>query len=247
MTEDFDLSGRVALVVGAGESWLWALAASLLEAGAAVMAVKSGKTDTSSIKEMAKKSEGKLQVTDVATLDYITLSRVVEDGISRFGKIDILVNSLNVRFARPVLEVSDVEWERVMAVNLRGLFDACRAAGKHMIEKGYGKIINVTSCLGERGMANSSVYCAAAGGVLQLTRALALEWAKRGITVNAIELGWLLGQSETPDERITRFLPLRRYGTPDDFTPLVVYLASPASDYITGQAYRVDGGVMSRV
>ncbi len=247
MTENFDLSGKVALVVGAGQSWLEPIAVSLLEAGAAVIAVASGVGTMPLVEEAAERLNRKFRIVNTDVVNYITLQRVVEKGTSELGGLDILVNSFNIRLAKPVLEVTETEWERVMATNLRSVFDACRAAGKLMVERGHGKIINITSCLGERGMANSAVYCAAAGGVLQLTRALAVEWAKRGVTVNAIELGWVISASETPDERIQRFMPLQRYGRPDEITTLVVYLASPASDYLTGQVYRVDGGVMSRL
>lgn len=247
MTEQFDLTGRVVLVASAGESWVESIAVSLLEAGAAVMVLGTEGKALPVASAAADELRGKLDTMSFSTIDYPVASMAVERVVGQWGKLDVLVNSLNLRLASPALDVTDAEWEKVMGVNLHSAFDTCRAAGKHMLKRGYGKIINITSCLGERGMANSSVYCAAAGGVIQLTRALALEWAKRGVTVNAVTLGWLSDTQEAIDERVARFIPLRRYGNTDELAPLIVYLASAASDYLTGQTYSIDGGITSRV
>ena len=141
----------------------------------------------------------------------------------------------------------------MIGANLSATFFSCRAVGREMLkldasEHARGRIINIASVLGERGLPNASAYCAAQAGILNLTRALAQEWAAQGITVNAIALGWMedspaLGDP-TPDANQTvRFIPMKRAGKPDDVAPLAVYLASDASAYVTGQVLFVDGGL----
>ena len=176
------------------------------------------------------------------------VQKVVEQIVGEFGKIDILVNAADLKFARPFLETKEEEWQRVLEANLTSVFLCCQAVGKHMVAQKKGRIINVTSCLAERGLVNGSAYCAAMGGVLQLTRALALEWARDGIIVNAIGAGWF---SETDkiglvdEERLLRYLPLKRYGYPSEIGSLVVYLASDTTDFVSGQFMYVDGAVMA--
>ena len=136
----------------------------------------------------------------------------------------------------------------MMQVNLSGTFHACRAAGKEMLKQGRGRIINVASVLGERGIANAAAYCAAQAGVLNLTRALAQEWGPSGITVNAIAQGWMehsaaIGNPDPAANQTVRFVPMKRAGAADEIAPLAVYLASDACGYITGQVMFVDGGL----
>lgn len=244
MTEEFELGGKIALIIGAGKSWLEPVAISLLEAGANVIVINQDKKHMPLGSDLASALNQRLKVISSDLLDYRTLSQIAEQEISNWGKFDILVNSLNVRFAKPLVEISYEEWRKVLDTNLTTIFTACQVVGRHMLRQKAGKIINITTCLGERGVPNCTAYGAAAGGVIQFTRSLALEWVKSGITVNAIALGWIVDSSEIPEERVERYIPMRRYGRPEEFTSLVVYLASSASNYVTGQVYSVDGGAM---
>ena len=245
MVEEFDLSGKTALVIGAGKSWLEPIAISLLEAGATVIVINQDKNRMPLCGGLASTSNQRLKGISVDLLDYRTLDQIAEQEISNWGKFDILVNSLNVRFAKPLIEIDYEEWRKVIDTNLTTIFTACKVFGRYMLKQKAGKIINITTCLGERGVPNCTAYGAAAGGVVQFTRSLALEWVKSGVTVNAIALGWIADLVEIPEERVERYIPMRRYGRPEEFTPLVVYLASSASNYVTGQVCSVDGGAMA--
>jgi gluconate 5-dehydrogenase len=171
--------------------------------------------------------------------------------VAELGRLDILVNAHDLPFAKPLPDVALAEWRRVLEVNLTGVYLACRAAGGPMLSQGKGRIINVISLLGERGMANGSAYCAAQAGVLNLTRALALEWARQGITVNAIGAGWTEGMSLIADEalkqQLVRYLPQRRLAQPQEISGVAVYLATDAAGFLTGQVIWLDGGARSRL
>ena len=184
------------------------------------------------------------------TTDASQVQKMVEQVVAEFGRIDILVNASDLLFARPFLEVSEGEWRRVLDTNLTSAFHCCQAVGKQMIEQKKGRIINLLSGLAERGVENFSAYCVAMGGVLQLTRALDIEWAKHGITVNAIGTGWMSEVEKTgapQEELLMKYMPLKRYGHPREMGPLLVYLASDTTDFFSGQFLYVDGAVMSHL
>jgi NAD(P)-dependent dehydrogenase (short-subunit alcohol dehydrogenase family) len=191
------------------------------------------------------------QSTDVSSGQgaQVMVSQVAKE----LGGIDILVNVAASFHAEPATRTTDADWAKVIGQNLNATFFACRAVGKLMLKsestgRSRGRIINVASALGDRGMANASAFCAAQAGILNLTRALAQEWAAQGITVNAIALGWmdgdpaLAGGSPQADQTV-RYIPMKRTGQADEVAPLAVYLASDASGYVTGQVLYVDGGL----
>ena len=163
------------------------------------------------------------------------------------------MNAHDLPFAKPAPETDFAEWRRVIDVNLGGPFLACRAAGQRMLSDGHpgGSIINVASVLGERGLANGAAYCSAQAGVLNLTRALALEWARGGVRVNAIGAGWTEGMAMAGDDesraKLERYLPYKRLARPDEIAGIAVYLASDVSAYLTGQVVWVEGGALSHV
>ena len=248
VSEQFNLRGKTALVTGDSRFWGKAAAAALAEAGAdvAVAAQNSKKVDEAAgeVQRLGRKA--------MAIARDLTKSaevqKVVEQAIAELGKIDILVNAADLEFAKPFLEITEDEWRRVIEANLTPVFLCCQAVGKHMLRQKKGRIINVTSCLAERGLVNGSAYCAVTGAVLQLTKALALEWARDGITVNAIGAGWFSEIEKTgaaQEDSLLRYLPLKRYGHPSEIGSLVVYLASEATDFITGQFMYVDGALMA--
>jgi NAD(P)-dependent dehydrogenase (short-subunit alcohol dehydrogenase family) len=243
-------------VIGASGSLGRAAAVALAEAGANV-----GVTTTTRAKReevvanscanevWALDRKGFAQAIDVA--DEADVQAVVRRTVSEFGSLDILVNAHDLAFGKPLAEITASEWRRVIDVNLTGVYLACRAAGEVMLARGSGRIINVASILGERGLANGSAYCAAQAAVLNLTRALALEWARTGVTVNAIGAGWtegmgIIGGNEGRAQ-LERYLPYKRLGKPEEIGGAVVYVASDIAEYMTGQVLWIEGGALSHV
>ena len=247
--EEYMLTGKVAMIATWSDPFTPYLAEALAEAGAKVFVAAHGR---------AEMADSVRRVTDLGceadgTLCDATVEDDVNDALAsaldRFGRVDILVNNFRVEFAKPFGEVALAEFEQVMRRNVKSVFLTCQTVGKKMIEGGGGRIVNITSGLAERGLWNSAVYCASQGAVLQLTRALALEWGRHNVRVNAIGTGWFSTEEPPPEEAqkelLVRYIPLRRKGHPRDIGPLLVYLASDSCDYTTGQPVYVDGGLMA--
>ncbi len=254
----YDLTGKHALVIGAGGAAGRAIALALGEAGADVT-VSSTSTDGEEVMR-AKRVQQELvklgrKSTTVAT--DVTLGQGVQVMVRQVAKemdgIDILVNAPDLFLGKPAESTTDIDFNRVMQVNLAGTFHACRAVGKEMLKQARGgRIINVASVLGERAIANAVAYCAAQAGILNLTRALATEWGPHGITVNAIAQGWMehspaIGNPDPAANQTVRFVPMKRAGKADEVAPLAVYLASDACGYISGQVMFVDGGLTTHL
>lgn len=249
-SNEFSLSGKTALVAGDSKYWSKYAGAALAEAGADVaIAARNTKRLEEAAEEVRRQGQKAITIpTD--TTDASQVQKMVEQVVAEFGRIDILVNASDLLFARPFLEVSEGEWRRVLDTNLTSAFHCCQAVGKQMIEQKKGRIINLLSGLAERGVENFSAYCVSMGGVLQLTRALDIEWAKHGITVNAIGTGWMSEVEKTgapQEELLMKYMPLKRYGHPREMGPLLVYLASDTTDFFSGQFLYVDGAVMSHL
>ena len=256
VAEHFSLAGKAALVIGASNPLGRAAAVALAEAGADVGVAT---TTRSAREEVAANScaneiwaldrKGFAQAMDAA--DEREVDSLVERTVSEFGRLDILINAQDVHFAKPALDISLAEWRRVIDANLTGVFLACRAAGREMVTHESGRIVNISSVLAERGMANGSAYCAAQAGVLNLTRALALEWARSGVTINAVGAGWIDAGGFLADEnmkrQLERYLPYKRLAEPEEISGAVVYLVSDAAAYLTGQVVWIEGGALSHV
>ncbi len=247
--QEWDLTGKRALITADRRGWTPFLASALAEAGADV-AVAGWRADHVAQAAHAAESQGRRTMQHVGDLaQRAGAKRAVDDVVQQWGGIDILVNAAQAQFAKPFPEVTDAEWDTLMGYNVRAMFLLCQEAGHHMLAQGKGRIVNVISGLAERGLWNSAAYCASQGAALQLTRALALEWSQKGIRVNAIAAGWLtLDEGTKADQEkdpISRFLPLRRLGHPKELGPLLAYLASDACDFVTGQAIFVDGGAIA--
>ena len=254
----FDLGGKRALVVGAGSPVGGAIALALAEAGAdlALTPCTADPAEWAAVEACAGAVTGLGRRAAVLAVDVTSdqdVHSTVDQAATDLGGLDILVNSMDLAFAKPLVETTAEEWAHTLTANLTAVFLTTKYAALHMLRGGKGKIINVTSQLGERGLPNASAYCAAKGGVALLTKAAALEWGQQGISVNGIGLGWIEGDplAQGDDEdmrtRLTRYIPMQRVGRPDEVGPLAVYLSSEASDYITGHTLYVDGGVLSRL
>lgn len=250
ISEAFNLNGKTALVAGDSSYWSKYLATALAEAGADVaIAAKNPQKVDEAVAEVQRLGRKAVAIpTD--TTKSSEVNRMVEKAVAECGKIDILVNAADLQFAKPCLEITEDEWHRVMEADSTSVFLCCQAVGRQMLQQKKGRIINVISCLAERGLVNGAAYCVAMGGVLQLTRVLDLEWARHGITVNAIGTGWMSETEKTgkpQEDLLIKYLPLRRYGHPKELGPLLVYLASDATDFFSGQFLYVDGAVMSHL
>ena len=250
--ELFSLRGKVAMVTGTSRGLGAGMARALASAGAD-LAVHDREAPCST--EEALKAIGTRTGCFAADLsDRKAVDRLVADVIDRMGRIDILVNNAGIIRRHPAATHSDDDWDAVIELNLTSVFRISRAVGHHMIERGGGgKIVNIASLLSFQGGILVPGYTAAKGGVAQLTKALATEWAPHRINVNAIAPGYMATDNTAPlraDEnrsrQILERIPAGRWGEPDDLAGPVVFLASPASDYVTGHVLVVDGGWLAR-
>jgi len=241
----FLLKDKVALVTGDNKLWTKPLAEALAIAGSNVVIAGKGSKRMTEAGEAAQKNGNKVLTLPVDVVNSKQVQKAVDKVISEFGHIDILINAGDVHFFKPFVEIKNNEWKKAMDYNFYSALYFCRTVGKHMLERKKGRIVNIVSGLSERGMANGSAYCVSMGGVLQLTRALALEWALEGITVNAIGTGWFSEPGQPIDENLTKYIPAKRYGKPEEIGSLTVYLASDATEFTTGQIMYVDGGLMA--
>jgi gluconate 5-dehydrogenase len=248
--DEFDLHHRVALVAGNAGGYLPELSTILAEAGAQVMVMSSSSRTVNDALRSMRHWDPDASGVVVDTTSQQEIDQAVTDLVSQKGPIAISVNSFRTEHSKPILEVTPDEWRESIRSNLDPVFLLCRAVGSVMVKQVYGRIVNITSVLAERGMVDASAFCAAQGAVLQLTRTLALEWGRQNVRVNAIGLGWFNEQNILPEEeqkeQLVRYIPLRRKGNPQDIGPLLVYLTSESCDYTTGQPVYIDGGLMAR-
>lgn len=250
VVEEYSLLDKVAVIAGDGNEFTPTLAEALGEAGARVFVLASRQSvmDEAVERVAALGGEAFGLLCDCASEDSV--HSALEAPSSRWGRVDILVNDFRTEFAKPFHQVTLAEFGAVMDRNVRTVFLLCRAVGMRMVGQGGGRIINIISALAERGLWNSAAYCASQAAVLQMTRSLALEWARHNVRVNAIGTGWFsteeIPAAEAQKELLVRYIPLRRKGHPRDIAPLLVFLASDACDHTTGQPIYVDGGLMAR-
>ena len=248
----FRLDGKVALVTGASRGLGAAMAVALATAGADVALHASAEADRTAA-EIAAIDGRRTHLLTADLRDSGAPDRLVADTLDAFGRIDILVNNAGVIRRQPAAQHEDADWDEVIGLNLSSVFRMCRATGRHMLERGSGKIVNVASLLSFQGGINVPGYSAAKGGVVQLTKALANEWAPHGINVNAIAPGYMetdntiaLRQDANRSRQIGERIPAGRWGTPQDLAGAVIYLSSSAADYVHGHVLVVDGGWMGR-
>lgn len=248
----FDLSSKKAIVTGAAQGIGKALAEALHEHGAEVVLMDRLDTVFNVAEELAI-SGPKTYAVQVDLYNRSELKKSFQKAVEKLGTLDILVNAAGVLVSYPAEEFPLEEWDKTLEINLTGLFEMCQLAGKVMLKKGSGKIINVASLNSFFGTANLAAYCASKGGVALLTKTLADEWGRRGVYVNALAPGYIetdLSKSLRKDPinypKSLEKIPLGRWGTPEDLKGPVVFLACKASDYITGTLLVIDGGVLAK-
>jgi NAD(P)-dependent dehydrogenase (short-subunit alcohol dehydrogenase family) len=247
--EIFDLTGKVAMVTGSSRGLGEVEATALAKAGADVAVCGRNESDlkrvSGAIRDLGRESEGfSFEVTSKESV-HEGVSRILD----RFGKIDILVNNTGTNYRVPILEYPEEKWDQIIDTNLKSYYLVAQAVAPQMIERGYGKIINISSIAGQIAVPVLFAYACSKGGVNQLTRMMAYEWAKEGVRVNAIaptyfETEMVQQIRNDPDRMayINNRTPMGRWGKLPELEGIVIFLASAASDFITGQIIAIDGG-----
>jgi 2-deoxy-D-gluconate 3-dehydrogenase len=251
MTNPFDLSGRVALVTGANTGIGQGIALALAEAGADLAVV--GHIHPGDTIERAQALGRRTAYIEANLMSIEPVNRIVEETVSQLGGVDILVNNAGIIRRADAVEFSEQDWDDVMNINVKTVFFLCQAAGRHMLEKGRGKIINIASMLSFQGGIRVPSYTASKSGVAGITRLLANEWGARGVNINAIAPGYVatdntaqLRADPVRNQAILDRIPAARWATPEDLGGAAVFLASSASDYVNGHILAVDGGWLAR-
>lgn len=251
MTENgFDLTGRVAVVTGASRGLGQYLGRALARAGADLIITSRRVADLQDFKSEIEGLGRRAVPLELDVRDRESLRTIAERAADHFDRIDVLVNNAGCNVRKPALEVTWDDWNTVLDTNLRGSFFVAQAFARGMVTRNYGRIINIGSVTSVFGYAGIGPYCASRGGIKQLTMSLADEWGASGVTVNCLAPGWfrtkqnsVLYENEKWVEYIEDRIPLKRPGQPNDLNGAVVFLASDASAYITGQTLLVDGGI----
>jgi 2-deoxy-D-gluconate 3-dehydrogenase len=250
----FRLDGQTAIVTGAARGLGRAIALALAGAGADVALVDILPTEETAVEVKKLGRRPHSVVVDLAKLDPNGAAAIVDDVATGLGAPRILINNAGIIRRQPAAEHSDDNWDEVIEVNLTNVFRLSRAAGQHMLRRGRGgKIVNIASMLSFQGGITVPSYAAAKGGLVQLTKALANEWAPHGINVNAIAPGYMetdnteaLRADAARYRTVTERIPVGKWGTPQDLAGAAIFLASRASDYVHGHVLVVDGGWLSR-
>ena len=247
----FRLDGRAAVVIGGAGGLGSAMARGLAEAGAAVAVADADAGQARRVAEAIGKAGGRARPAAVDVADRGSVERMADEVERALGPVEVLVNCAGVTHRSPAADFPEAEWHRVIAVNLTGVFHGCQVLGRRMLARRSGRIVNIASIAGQIGLTGTVAYAASKGGVVMLTRALAVEWAPLGVRVNAIATSWfesnigdLIHREPGYAERAMR-VPAGRMGTPDELIGAVLYLASDASSMVTGHILAVDGGTLA--
>ena len=248
----FDLREKKAVITGASKGLGYAMAKALSQAGADV--VLTART-MPLLEELAQEITGygcKAIPLKCDVSDYDQVQKMIQNAAAEMGKIDILINNAGIALDRPFKDMSFDEWEKILQVNINSTFSTCKAVGPYMVKQRSGKVINISSVLGERATWNSLAYCTTKAALIQFTRALAFEWARYRVHVNSIAPGYFKTEmNELFDEypetkrRLLEHIPFGRMGNPEELDGLAIFLSSEASNYITGQTIFIDGGYLT--
>ncbi|AJD45320.1 2-dehydro-3-deoxy-D-gluconate 5-dehydrogenase KduD [Rhizobium sp. SEMIA 4085] len=251
MANPFDLSGRVAIVTGANTGIGQGIAMALAQAGASIAAV--GRSSMDETEAMVTEAGARFHAINADLGTIAPVKRIVAETLSAFGALDILVNNAGIIRRADAIDFTEEDWDAVIDTNLKTAFFLAQAAGRHMIEKGRGKIINIASLLSFQGGIRIPSYTASKSGLAGVTRLLACEWAAKGVNVNAIAPGYFVTNNTTAlredldrSTAILARIPAGRWGVPAELGGAAVFLASSASDYVHGTVLPVDGGWLAR-
>src|SRR5436309_1739482 len=243
------LAGKVAVVTGASRGLGRAMARALAEAGARVALAGRSKPDLEMTARQIEGGGGQALVVPTDVTRYAEVEALMECAVRELGGLDVVVNNAGIAGVTPFAEATPEDWRAILDVNLTGVFNGCRAAAPHLIARGAGKVVNLASVRGAVGLPGYTLYAATKGGVMALTRTLGVEWARHNVQVNTIAPGRFVTDINERafgdpriNERLTRDIPMRRTGRLEEIGPLVVFLASSGSDFMTGQTVFLDGG-----
>jgi 2-deoxy-D-gluconate 3-dehydrogenase len=246
----FDLKGRVALVTGGNGGIGLGMAKGMAAAGAAVAVAGRNKSKGDAAVAALRALGAQADFVEIDVLKETSCRQATETAVKKFGRLDILVNNAGTTVRKQPQDLTAEDWNLVMTTNLTSAFQCSQAAYPHMLKAGGGKIINIGSMMSIFGAAYATPYAASKGGIVQMTRAMATAWAKDNIQINSILPGWIdtdltraaRAQVAGLNERVLARTPAQRWGMPDDFAGIAVFLASRASDFVSGAAIPIDGG-----
>ena len=250
LSGEFDLNGKLAVVTGASRGLGQFMARALARAGADLIITSRNKTDCADLIKEIQSTGRKAEAFSLQLREESSITDFANTVLSKYKYIDVLVNNAGCNIRKTSLEITWDDWNTILETNLRGMFFLCKAFAPAMIARNYGKIINIGSVTSVFGYGGIVPYCASRGGVFQLSKALADEWGEYGINVNVLAPGWFqtkqneeLYQNKEWYDYICDRIPMRRPGKPNDLDGTIVFLASDASQYITGQIILIDGGI----
>ena len=245
----YELNDKVAIVTGASRGIGKAIAIQLAKCGSKLVLVARNAEALDSVKESINSQGGNAVAMsgDISSLN--SFAEIIANTVSKWERIDILVNNAGTACDNIIMRMKEEDWDHVLNVNLKGCFNGIKAVSRPMIKNKNGRIINITSVIGQIGNAGQSNYAASKAGIIGLTKSIAKELGSRNITVNAVSPGYILTDmtdklDEEVKEKMKSSIPLGRLGTPQDVANLVCFLASDEAEYITGQTFNVDGGMV---
>lgn len=246
----FNLDGKVAVITGGAQGLGLEFARTLSKAGANVAVTSRVERKAKEAADSIRAETGRdVMPITVDVTDYEQIERMTEEVIKSFGRLDILVNNAGINVRKPILDYDEASWDLVQNTNLKAPFLCAKSVVPHMIRQKFGRIINIASMLGTVALPERAAYCSSKGGLIQLTKVMALEWAEHNITVNAVcpgPIGTEINQSVMNNPEAYQYfmnrLPLKRWGQPEELSGLIIYLASELSSFMTGSALNIDGG-----